>query len=226
AEPSLPMAWPPGMTPLVRVETRETLDDDAGDSELVPKPDPGTPRLFTQGHEAQDSGGTGDRSNRRQEMGSPQEINDVQSSDAAEPSASQWEEEEPVSEAGDESEAQSSKWEPEGQAHSREAQGTTEAASALDDPAGQSTDQRLATPHGAHALEPSDVMPGGSGEGAGPSEASGGAGGPPNRNSSIVDVPTGESASAPGAGAQPGPDRAAAEAGVLDAGAPTGAGAG
>jgi chromosome partitioning protein len=224
AEPSLPMAWPPGMTPLVRVETRETLDDDAGDSELVPKPDPAWPRLFAQGHAAQDSGGTGDRSNRRQEMGSPQEINDVQSSeDAAEPSSSQWEE--PVSESGDESEAQSSTWEPEGQAHSRDGQGTPEAASALDDPAGQSTDQRLATPHGAHALEPSDVMPGGSGEGPDPSEASGDTGAPPNRNLSIVDVPTGESASAPGAGAQPGPDRAAAEAGVLDAGAPTASGA-
>jgi chromosome partitioning protein len=224
AEPSLPMSWPPGMTPPVRVETRETLDDDAGDSELKPRPDPTWPRLFAQGHEAQDRGGTGDLSNRRQEMGSPQEINDVQSSDhAAEPSYSQ--QEEPVSESGDERDARSSTGEPEGQAHIRDDQGTSQAASALDDPARQSTDLRLVTPDGVHALERSDVVPGGSGEGPGPSEASGGADGPPNRNASIVDVTTRESASATGAGAQPGPVRAAAEARVLDAGAATASGA-
>jgi len=220
AEPSLPMSWPPGMTPPVRVETRETLDDDAVDSELAPKPDPTWPRLFAQGHEAQDSGGTGVLSNRHQEMGLPEESNDVQSSeDAAEPTYSQGEE--PASESGDESEARSTTGGPEGRAHIRDDQGTLEAASALDDPAGQSTDQGLATPHAANALEPSDVVPGSSGEGPSPSEASGDADGPPNGSSSIVDVTTGESASATGPGAQPGPDRAATEARVLDAGAPT-----
>ena len=211
-EPALPMAWPPGMTPPVRVEPRETLDDDAGDSELVPKPGPTWPRLFAQGHEAQDSGGTGDLSDRRQEMGSPQETNDVQrSEDAAEPPDSQ--QEDPVSRSGEESEARSSTGEPEGQARTRDGQGTSEAASAL------------ATPHRAHGLEPSEVLPGGSGEGPGPAEASGDADGPPNGNPSIVDVPTGESTSATGAGARPGPDRAAAEARALDAGAATASGA-
>ena len=223
AEPSLPMSWPPGMTPPVRVETRETLDDDTGDSELVPRPDPTWPRLFTQGHEAQDSGGTGDLSNRRQEMGLPQESNDVQSSeDAAEPSYSQ--QEEPVSESDDDRGTRSTTAEPEGRAHTRDGQGTPEAASALDDPAGQSTDQRLTTPHAAHALEPSDVVPGGSGEGPARSEASGDADGPPNGSSSSVDVTAMESASATGPGAQPGPDPEATEARVLDAGAPAASG--
>jgi chromosome partitioning protein len=112
-------------------------------------------------------------------------------------------------------------------AHATDVRGPSGAASADDAPAEGSAAHGAPVPHGAGAVEPPDAIPATTDVGTGASAAPRGADDTqPTGNPSGVDVTTGESGSASGPGPRLGPERPAAEAGGLQAGAATAPGAG
>jgi chromosome partitioning protein len=201
-EPALPIAWPPGLGPPGREVMTGSRDKEELDPELVPEPDPSWPRLFGQGLEGEESGAATELSNGRQATaGSPQEISREQrTGGAAEHHHS--EPEKTVLESGGESDARPSTEKPRGPAplpEDRDASGAAAAAGAAastDHPTGRSTDQDMATPHGA--LEAPDVVPAGAAAGIDAPLASGDADSPPSSKPTIVDVTTGDPGGAGG----------------------------
>jgi chromosome partitioning protein len=215
-DPALPMGWPPEMGPPAQRGVDASSAEEEPGPELAPEPDPTWPRLFAHGSEDDDSGGTGDLSNRGQATtGLPQSISQKQSGEgAAESPYSQSEETDLVADGGSDP---PSTGEPGGVARISDDRGASMAAPV---PAahrgGQSADQDMMPPHGAGVPELPGAVPAGVAGGAGSSMTPGHADTPPDSNGSVVDITTGgpESASAPGA--QPGLQGPAPETGRLD----------